>query len=500
MKKSIVKKLKKRKEKIRKRTRKRNWEDQASPMLQASHIHYDVDERHQGISYGGVGFIHMMAEKTGLVDNLNEAVNVLKRHLPYHESDHILNIAYNLLTGGTRLEDIDRLRNDGAWLDALKAKIIPDPTTAGDFLRRFEPADILGLMEAKNSVREKIWQRQPANFRQEAIINVDGTITPTFGECKEGMDISYKKTWGYAPLIISLSRTREPLYIVNRPGNKPSHQDSPEWIDRTLDLVCPNFSKVLVRGDTDFSLTRHFDRWDDRCTFLFGMDARKNLIKKACDIPETQWQSFEKSPRPIKTKARKKPVNVKADMVKARDYKTLQTEMEFFAEMDYQPGKCSKPYRLIVIRKIINVSKGQQHLFNECRFFFYITNDRKRSTEQLIHLYRGRADHENDIEQLKNGVHALKAPSNTLNSNWAYMVIASLAWDLKAWCGMIMPYRALGNSIMRMEFKRFVQNFINIPCLVVKKARQIHYRIIGYNDHIKHVINLADLLRKFEFT
>lgn len=144
-------------------------------------------------------------------------------------------------------------------------------------------------MDAKNNVRQRIWKKQPANFKKEAIINIDGTICDTYGECKKGMDISYKGIWGYAPLIISLTRTREPLYIVNRPGNVSSHLGSAQWVDKTLDLVSPTFEKVMVRGDTDFSLTANFDRWDESCTFLFGMDSRKNLVKTACDLSETEW-------------------------------------------------------------------------------------------------------------------------------------------------------------------------------------------------------------------
>lgn len=84
----------------------------------------------------------------------------LKRHLPYHEQDHVLNIAYNITAGGHCLEDIELLRNDEAWLDALSAEIIPDPTTAGDFLKRFDKYAITELMEIKNTIRQKIWQQQ----------------------------------------------------------------------------------------------------------------------------------------------------------------------------------------------------------------------------------------------------------------------------------------------------------------------------------------------------
>jgi hypothetical protein len=93
------------------------------------------------------------------------------------------------MAGGTRLEDIELRRRDEAWMDALGAKIIPDPTTAGDFLRRFKEKDVETLMDLINECRVQVWEQQPKAFFQEAILNVDGTIAPTEGECKQGMDI-----------------------------------------------------------------------------------------------------------------------------------------------------------------------------------------------------------------------------------------------------------------------------------------------------------------------
>jgi hypothetical protein len=277
VKKNIPKKLAKRKRKISKRLEKRNWSDQPRPMMTGSNIRYDIYGRHQAISNGGIGNIHQLALRTGLIDEIDRRIKLLKRHLPYHESDHVLNIAYNYLAGGSCLQDIELLRNDEAWLNALGAHIIPDPTTSGDFLRRFSQESICEFLEVKNAVRSKIWQQQPKSFRREAIINVDGTISSTYGEHKEGMDISYDGQWGYHPLVISLHNTREPLYVINRPGNAPSHLGSARWIDKSLDLVCDHFARVQLRGDTDFSLTRNLDKWDERCTFIFGMDAMPNF-------------------------------------------------------------------------------------------------------------------------------------------------------------------------------------------------------------------------------
>ena len=149
VKRNISRKLNKRKRKITKKLKKRNWESQLRPMLSAANIHYDIDGRHKGINNGGIGVIHQLARKCGLVHEIDERVGLLKRHLPYHESDHVLNIAYNLIAGGQYLQDIELLRNDEAWLDALGAEIVPDPTTADDFLRRFKQNNIVELMEAK---------------------------------------------------------------------------------------------------------------------------------------------------------------------------------------------------------------------------------------------------------------------------------------------------------------------------------------------------------------
>jgi hypothetical protein len=271
--------LRNRKQRIARRLKPRAWPEQGKPMFSGSNIHYEMAEKTQAVGCGGIGAIHLLVQKIGLVDLLNEKVQVLKRHLPYHESDHILNLAYNILAGGVRLEDIELRRQDECFLNGLGAQRIPDPTTAGDFTRRFKPADILDLMEAINEARQRVWREQPEGFLSRAVIDVDGTMAPTLGECKRGMDISHKGIWGYAPLIVSLANTKEVLYLVNRPGNAVSHDGAPAWIDRAIELVKPHAGQVHLRGDTDFSLTGKFDEWDQAgVTFNFGIDASPKLV------------------------------------------------------------------------------------------------------------------------------------------------------------------------------------------------------------------------------
>ena len=493
--------LSKRKRRIEKRLERRNWEDQERPMFKGSNIRYELDGRDQGIACGGIGVIHTLVKRIGLVKEIDKQLHLLKRHLPYHESDHVLNLAYNVLAGGEGFEDIELLRQDEGWMDALGAEIIPDPTTEGDFVRRFSLEDVMRLMEVINATRKKVWDRQPKEFFKKAILNVDGTIAGTTGECKEGMDISHKGEWGYAPLIISLAQTREPLYLVNRSGNAPSHLDSSVWIDRSLDLVQGRFEEVWIRGDTDFSLTEQLDRWDKRCKFVFGMDARQNLVAIAQRLSEGQWEALERKPKyEVKTEERQRPENVKQRIVRERGFKNIRTVSEQVAEFDYRPGKCKKTYRVVVLRKNLTVEKGEVALFDEIRYFFYITNDTTMSPTEVVYFANDRCDHENDIEQLKNGVNALRMPSDDLVSNWAYMVIAALAWNLKAWVGLWMPNKMLGKRIVRMEFKRFLNTFMKIPCLIVKAGRRITYRVVGYNRCLKDYLRAFLMIKACQVT
>jgi hypothetical protein len=457
-------------------------------MFAGSNIHYEMGEKAQAVGCGGIGAVHLLCQRIGMVDLLNEKVQVLKRHLPYHESDHVLNLAYNIMVGGQRMEDIELRRQDEGFLNGLGAQRIPDPTTAGDFTRRFEPTDILDLMEAINGARQRVWQEQPEGFLRRAVIDVDGTIAGTLGECKGGMDISYKGIWGYAPLIVSLANTQEVLYLVNRPGNVASHAGAGEWIDRAVALVQPQAEQVHLRGDTDFSLTGKFDEWDQAgVTFTFGMDASPTLVALAQGLPEAHWRGLGRVEREIKTQPRERPENVKERIVRARGFLNQRLESEQVAECEYQPGKCAKPYRLIVLRKNLSIERGERVLFDEIRYFFYITNRRDLAWYEVVQDANERCNQENVIAQLKSGVNAMRVPVNDLNSNWAYMVMAALAWNLKAWFALLVPERERGLELLRMEFRSFLQAVLLLPVQILRTGRRIVWRILSYNRWLPHL-------------
>jgi hypothetical protein len=478
----------------------------AGPVLGRTNIDYELSERTRGVAHGGMGMIARLVEAVGLACEIDASVRLLKVHRPYRESDHVLNIAYNALCGGTRLDDIETRRQDAVFLDGLGVTALPDPTTAGDFCRRFDPDSIMALQEAVNSARLRVWSDQPASFfSQTARIDADASIVGTDGETKQGMDIAYNGTWGYSALVVSLANTQEPLYLSLHGANRPSHEGVIPLYDRAIDLCRQaGFGDILLRGDTDFSLTSEFDRWDaDGVRFVFGYDAKANLIERAEDAPEDLYHELvRRAERAIATRARTRPANVKNDVVRQRRYKVLRTTGEDVVEFAYRPGKCTRDYRVVALRKNISVERGDNALFDEYRYFFYITNDWDLTADDIVGEARQRCNQENLIGQLRSGVRALHAPVNTLNANWAYMTMASLAWSLKAWCALLLPvsprwtdlHQQQRRRLLTMEFRTFRAAFIDIPCQIVKTARTVRWRIQAWNPSLHIFLRLLDAL------
>jgi hypothetical protein len=503
----IRKRIERRKQRIARRLDKNDNRKSDRPIMTASNIHYEIADRTRATSNGGIGAIHLLTKKLGLDQAIDAHLGLLKIHLPYHDSDHVLNIAYNLLAGGTCLEHLELLRNDEAYLDALGARRIPDPTTAGDFCRRFDVAAIFRLQNVFNATRLKVWRQQPKSFFEEAILEADGTMAETTGECKEGMDINHKGQWGYHPLVLSLANTGEPLFVVNRSGNRPSHEQAAWYFDRAIGLCRrAGFDKIRLRGDTDFTQTEHLDRWDaDNVRFVFGIDAMKTLYALAGDLPENAWKTLlRRAKYEVKTKPRRRPENVKQQIVEAREFEDIRLVKEHVAEFRYRPVKCKKDYRVVVVWKELDVYRGQKKLFDDARCFFYITNDWEKPAEDIVFEANGRCNQENLLAQLKGDVQSLTAPVDNLLSNWAYMVMGSLAWSLKAWAALVLPedgrwrerHREEKRKLLRMDFTTFRHAMLKVPAQILSTGRRIVYRLLAWNPWQHVFFRLLDQLRE----
>jgi len=263
-------------------------------------------------------------------------------------------------------------------------------------------------------------------------------------------------------------------------------------LDRAIALCRRGgFRKITLRGDTDFTRTKHLDRWgEDGVRFVFGIDAMADLKGRAEDLPAGSYGVLERPARStVKTTPRGAREDHKTPIVIARRFETVRLKGEEVAGFGYRPVACRKTYRVVVLRKRLSVEKGQMVLFEEYRYFFYITNDRTTPASEVVLPANDRCDQENLIAQLKGGVKALAMPVGDLVSNGAYMVMAILAWSLKAWAALLLPehglrtgkHRAEKRSLLRMEFSTFCVAMIGVPCQVVKTSRRVVYRLLAWD-------------------
>jgi hypothetical protein len=499
-----------RKQRLEERLDKDNFPaDLSRPVLGGTGVRFELSGRASGTAYGGVGLIRQLVERLGMAELINKRLPLFKRHLPYHESDHVLSLAYNALCAGTCLEDLELRRQDEAYLNLLDAERIPDPTTAGDFCRRFERHHLSALQAAYDEARKQVWSEQPKEFFAEARIEADGTLVATNAECKEGIDYcAYKGVWGYHPLLVTLANTGEVLRLLNRSGNRPSHEGAAPLLDESIALCREaGFKKILLRGDTDFSQTAHLDRWHDQgdVEFVFGYDASDKLKVEADDLPPLAWKPLKRPPKyQVRTERRKKPERIKQAIVEARGFKDIRLVEESVAEFDYRPHACRHTYRMVVVRKDLEVSEPkQERLFDDYRYFFYITNNRRRSSEQTVFSANDRCQQENVIAQL-NALRALHAPVNDLLSNEAYMLATALAWNLKAWLALTLEEPAPKSGppefskprLLGMEFRTFANYFLRLPAQVAKTGRRIIVRLLGYNKWQSVFFRLAEKLSR----
>ena len=445
------------------------------PVLRHPKLHLS-SEASDATPYGGLALAAGLVRSLGLAQDLDRELSLLASHRPFHESDHVLTHVYNLYAGGTCIEDIADLQTSEPVRRILGADRIPDPTTAGDFLRRFDAEALGALNRVIDQAQEKVWKRRYGKKKAErAIVDLDSCVRPVYGDQKEGTDFTYKGSFGYHPLVISLAGTLECLRLVNRSGNTTSADGSESHLRELFPMLDRRFKQVIVRGDSAFATQAIFDACDEAGHFFAVVSPQKpNFARLFEALPGEQWKPYrERKERPVRQgKRRKRGPNRRRERALSRNKRNLQLEKQWIVEVPYQPTRSDRPYRLIARYQEIEEHE-QGHLFKLTRFRYILSNlPPSVSAEEVMDLTYQRCDQENLIEQLQSGVAALRMPTGGMLSNAAFMTCARLAHNLKPWLAQL----ALPLETMRWEWKRFRRAFVYCAARVVHSARQVHVR------------------------
>jgi hypothetical protein len=456
-------------------------------------------DRLNATPYGGLTAAHVLVKRVGLDREIDSRLGLLGLEIRYSESDHVLTHVYNLYLGGTNIEDISILQASPQVRAILGAQRIPDPTTAGDFLRRFAEADIWRLHDAMDAARVKVWKRLPKKMRKRATIDFDSKVKEVYGRCKEGADFSYNGKWSYHPHIVTLSETREILCAVNRPGNASPASGAEDMAERALKLTEPYFEEVFARADSAYYDRKFIRKCEERgAKFTISAEGRPNLIEIAASLPESEWKPYNTRDREgaYCVKRRRKRRRWEEEIARRRRYRALKTVSEEVSEFRYTPTGLDKAYRMIVKRQKVKERDRQLRIFEHYEYRFVITDIERWSAEEVLRFAYGRCgDQENAIEQLTNALHALRMPTGELLSNWAFLTCGALAWNLKSWLALtVLPRRSLN-----WEWKRFRYAFVYLAASVVRTARRVIARFSASSKQAAQMVAALRRLHTFVF-
>jgi hypothetical protein len=466
-------------------------------------LHVETQDRATVTRYGGLALVEQFLRRFDVAALIDERVEVLKIHLPYHESDHVLAQALSLYAGGTCLEDMMHLQHDEAVLRMFGACRLPDPTTAGDFLRRFDarvhPGALAELRRVNDELQQRVWNalsrhQRRRRKREWCVLDIDSHVKELYGVKKQGADFSHDGRWSYHPALVSMAGTGECLALRNRPGNANSNAGAEDIVDAVLANVAPHFERVLLRGDSAFDsqglreVIEHHEGY-----FAFVGRAQKGRPEQAAALPSSAFRPFHtraaRQRQAVRStpgyERRRKKRNQRRERTRERGWRDKRLVKQWLAETTFAPPNQPNTYRLIVRRQLIENHQGQQHLFDEHRDRYVVTNlPATVSAEEVIDMTYERCDQENLIEQMSSGLPAWRMPVAEFDGNCAWLEIARLAWNMAKWIAQLV----LPQEVVRWEWKRFRLHYVLVPAQLISRARQLWVRLMGPRSTIDPVL------------
>lgn len=414
------------------------------------------------LTYSGIALAREVVGKLDIPGRIDHQLSLLKRHKPYSESDHILTMVYNLLTGGECLVDIERLQEQEALKRLLGTESLPDPTTAGDFLARFQDPDIEALQELMAETQQQAFKKLDKNKRRHATVDFDSSIHEVYGQKKEGADFSYNNTWSYHVLYGTLAETGDVLHQQLREGNRTSSWGIEQVLPGIFRRLKGCFQRVRFRADSGFYSKNIVAICEEQADEFFIVAFQTGaLMNRVLDLPDSAWKSLygRKLPSSKRGKKRRKRKNYKRAITLKRKPDSMFRGKTQVASLYYQPTPWPKPYRFVVTRtQIVDKENNQLYLADDlCRYMYHIiVTNTHYSDSRVIHIAAGRSNQENLIKDFKDGLGLGHVPTGRFLANKAYFLIAALAWNIKTW---MLNLLNIGDAA-KLRFKRFLYLWI----------------------------------------
>ena len=425
------------------------------------------------VSNAGIALARDLVSRLDIPSAIDSQLSVLKRHKPYHESDHVLNLVYNFLTGGECLSDIERLQDTEGYLKILGTDCIPDPTTAGDFLVRFQAEDLVDFQRVFDGIQEKAFSLLDRKGKELATVDHDSSIHEVYGKKKEGADFAYENTYSYNVQYVTLAETGDVLYQELREGNTYSSKGIKDVLPGILERVGRHFRHLRFRADSasyDKDIVKVCD--EGGAEFFISADQTKRLMREVLSNEEESWKSFHRKKlagiRRKPVKRRRKRRNHRRAVLNRRKPHRRRKGTTQITSLFYQPVGWKKAYRFVVKRTEELDEFGQLYLKDGlCQYIYHVvvTNSTK-SDSRVMSIAQGRANQENLIKDFKYGLGLCHVPTGFLLANKIYFKIAALAWNIKTW---MLNLLEIGSGAV-LRFKRFLYLWIYHACIVSRTA------------------------------
>jgi len=344
-------------------------------------------------SFSGLKFVADLSRKLGIISGLGK-LTVKKRRRGIPTPDFIMSFVNNFLVGGSNLNDLEALRSERATRGHLYDLEVPAPTTAGEFLRKFTAGHI---KQVEHVIRHALLGCAGIiGGAQPITCDLDSSIIEVFGYLKEGARYGYTGVKGLHPLLCFWAETRFLVGVRLRSGNKHTAHKATSFIAECLSRL-PGDRPICFRLDAGFYCREVVEHLLEK-TVKFSVSAKlTSALRKAIeDLPADSWRPYP------------------------------WEEGTEWAEFSYQPKGWPGAFRMIVKRA--PYYEGEQRIIGE---FFYtpVLTDRRGAGSSVLkhHLARGGAE---NFEEFKNGIGARHLPCRSFIANWAWLVIAQLAYNL----------------------------------------------------------------------